>query len=138
MYSYSSSYGKIPRELATLLGNRDLVSIIKPDGGPRPTRPLETLRNLSGNLVLSKSIHNLRNTLFGNNFAVGIRGGIEMAVHAFRYLTDSIPNSSALILDFTSMFQEISRNGCLKAIRKHCHVAFPFLYIFYSRSADVE
>jgi hypothetical protein len=129
--------GKITIELASLLGNSDLVAITKPDGNPRPLGLLETLRNMSGNIVLSKVIRKLRATLFGKNFAVGVKGGIETAIHAFRTLTDEHPELTALVIDFSAMFQEISRNGCLRAIMEHCPEAFPFMYKFYSRSAKV-
>ena len=129
--------GDITLELRSLLGNSTLVAIPKSDGSPRPIALLETIRNIAGRLLLVKCIDKLRSKLFGVQFAVGIKGGVEIAIHAFRTLMSDHPEFASLLVDFQNMFNEISREGVLDTVRRHCPEAYPFIFAFYSRSADV-
>jgi hypothetical protein len=130
--------GTIPNELAALLGNSDLVAITKGDGSPRPIALLETIRNVAGNLLLSRCMPGLRTKFHGLQFAVGSKGGVEIAIHGFRTIITQETSWASLLVDFRNMFNEISRDGVLDAVRRHCPLAFPFIHRFYSRSANVS
>ena len=130
--------GDIPTDVARLLSHSRLIAIPKPDGSPRPIALLESVRNVAGNLLLSQLMPTLKKNFFGLQFAVGVNGGVECCIHAFRTVLMDNPNLAGLLIDFENMFNEISREGVLLAVHRQCPDAYPFIYSFYSKGAKIR
>jgi hypothetical protein len=80
----------------------------------------------------------LKKNFFGLQFAVGVNGGVECCIHAFRTVLMDNPNLAGLLIDFENMFNEISREGVLLAVHRQCLDAYPFIYSFYSKGAKIR
>ena len=131
--------GEVSDEIAALLGDSDMVALPKASGsGLRPIALLELIRNVAGNIAMKASTDTLREALFPLQMAVAVKGGIETVIHAVRGILSKMPEWVLLQIDFENMFNEISRDGVLKAVMRHCPQALPFVRVFYARRAWVS
>ena len=131
--------GAVSEEVAAIMGDSDLILLDKDEeGGIRPVALLEAIRTLAGRMVLAKELGNLRKALLPFQLAVGIKGGIEVCVHAVRGILEKLPDWVLMEVDFENMFNEISRNGLLRECKDYCPSALPYVRQFYARTANVS
>ena len=120
--------GKAPRLVAPWLCGAPITALHKKNGGVRPIAVCETIRRLVSR-VCCLSVHDNLPDLFlpHGQVGVGIKGGLEAAIHSFRHYLHSHkdnPDLCAIKLDMYNAFNKVARASFLRQLE--CH--FPELY----------
>ena len=106
--------GEFPSEIAPLLCGANLFAAIKKDGGHRPVAVGEIFRRLVSKCAAFKFTPDAVETLKPLQLGVGVRGGVEIAVHSVRAVIEdtSIPPEEkwTLQLDFQNAFNTMNRD----------------------------
>ena len=100
-----------------LLLRSRLLPVRKKDGGVRPVVIGETFVRLAA-LCALRSLPNglLQRTFAPRQFGIGLRNGVESAIHVVQSQLDHNPDHVALSLDIHNGFNSIERSELLKAL----------------------
>ena len=100
----------------------NLFAAKKKDGGHRPVAVGETLRRLVSKCAAFKFTPLVVDTLVPSQLGVGVRGGVEIALHSVRAILDdpAIDQDDKWVLqiDFKNAFNQISREAIFKEVRE--------------------
>lgn len=118
-----------------------LTALNKKNGGVRPIAVGETIRRLISKLCCS-FIHPFLPEMFlpEGQVGVGIRGGLEAAIHASRYYIQEHHQNTDLCLlkvDFTNAFNEVNREVFLDRVQEDLPELFGWTNWCYSRPANL-
>lgn len=130
---------QLPSECFDLIRGIDLIAVPKDDlGDVRPIALLELLRSLGGKIVASTDSKALGAALAqSGQLAVGIAGGVELAVHACRAIYERHPDVAMLDLDISNMFNACSRDGALLSLKRRSPRSYRFALAFYDKPATI-
>jgi hypothetical protein len=130
--------GGIPDHLKpTFFGGR-LIALSKKDGGIRPIVVGLTLRRLTSKLVNSYASDKLATSLAPIQLGVGVRGGVEAAVHAARIYVNHLDDDSLIVkLDFRNAFNTIRRDRILEAAASSLPEVYFYIYATYAASSHL-
>ena len=113
--------GKLPAGFAPFFCSANLFAARKKDGGHRPIAVGEVLRRLVSKCLAFDSAKKASEILSPLQVGVGVRGGVEAVIHAFRSTLDDnsiSPDSKWILqLDFSNAFNTISREAVLRETR---------------------
>ena len=113
--------GSFPSEIALFMCGANLFAALKKDGGHRPVAVGETLRRLVSKCAAFKYTPAAVEVLKPHQLGVGVRGGVEIAVHKVRAIIEdeSIPTAEkwVLQLDFQNAFNAMNRDHIFEEIR---------------------
>ena len=114
--------GKLPPSIAPFFCSANLFAARKKDGGHRPIAVGEVLRRLISKCLAFESAAKASEILSPLQVGVGVRGGVEAVIHAFRSTLEdeNVPSESKWVmqLDFNNAFNTISRNTVIKETRR--------------------
>ena len=115
--------GKAPRSIAPHFFGASLFAANKKDGGHRPIAVGEVLRRLVSKCLAFESASKAAELLAPLQVGVGVRNGIDAAVHAVRSLIEDqsvqANDKWVLQLDFANAFNTVDRNKVFEAVRSH-------------------
>ncbi len=135
--------GRAHPYFARWLCGAPLLALIKPnDNGFRPIAVGETLRRLASKLCCLIVKSKLPDVLipFGQ-VGVGIKGGLEAAIHMSRALLHefgSLDDHCLLKVDFKNAFNECDRATFLHSIREHLPELFGWSQYCYTTSSELR
>ena len=114
--------GSIPDEVAPFICGANLFAALKKDGGHRPVAVGDIYRRLTSKCAAFKFTPAAADILKPcHQLGVGVRGGVECAVHAVRAVLedDDVPGDQkwVLQLDFKNAFNTISRACIFEEVR---------------------
>ena len=113
------SQGRAPAFVASVLARAGLVALPKPNGGVRPIAVGEILRRLAGKYLMSLVREDAQSYFWPVQVGVAVPGGAEKAIHtvrAWRRRHWNSPHKVALKLDFSNVFNTVSRAVVLSAV----------------------
>lgn len=127
-----SSNHAVPCQVMPILFGANLTALKKKCGGLRPIAVGETLRRLVAKCV-SKAVFKKAEALLSPiQLGVGVRGGIEAAVHsACIGLSAASPDTVLAKLDFSNAFNTIRRDSVSCAVAHFLPELAPFLKLCY-------
>jgi len=131
--------GKVPSFIQPFFFGGRLIALNKKGGGIRPIVVGLTLRRLSSKLVNGSASEKLAPLLAPLQVGVGVRGGMEAAVHATRMYCDKISKSDRILtkLDFSNAFNSLRRDAILKASLDAIPEWYPFLHSAYAGTSHL-
>ena len=126
--------GSVPAGIRPLFFGGRLLALLKKDGGLRPIAVGLTLRRLAAKIVNKTATESLIPILAPIQLGVGVRGGMEAAVHAARLYVQDMPSSNCVLakLDFKNAFNTIRRDTMLEAVQRTLPEAYGFVHAAYS------
>ena len=114
--------GKLDRNISPWLSGAPITALYKKSGGVRPIAVGDVLRRLASRLCCYAMKSRLPATFLPyGQVGVGIRGGLEAAVHTIRSYIDANSDREELCcfkLDMQNAFNECNRNSFLERLRK--------------------
>ena len=116
--------GQAHPSIAPWLCGAPLMALYKKQGGVCPIAVREVLRRLTSRLCCSVVRENCRRPdvfLPSGQIGVGIRGGLEAAIHSLSTVIDSQgsnPDLCCLKVDFSNAFNECHRSSFLEQVQK--------------------
>lgn len=137
--------GTVPEEVRRILYGATLIALEKKDGGVRPVAVGELLRRCAAKLLCGVASTLAKNLLLPTGqVAVGVKGGIEAAVHLARRFAEKCRRQSnvnlqygILKIDLKNAFNEIHRSRIWTELEK-----FPILQRYfiaaYGRTTDLR
>ena len=133
------AHGKLPNDLAPLLGGANLIPLRKPDGGVRPIAVGETIRRLVGKVLMHvpKLMGEMR-ALAPIQCGVGVTNACESIGQGLQALIPSMPEDGdwvVLQIDVSNAFNTIDRTGVLKGTAERAPTMYPFLKSLYGQPA---
>jgi len=128
--------GLIPASVGPLFFGGRLLALLKKDGGIRPIAVGLTLRCAAAKIVSKAATSKLSPHLAPLQLVVGVKGGIEAAVHATRHYLQTLPSSNMAVvkLDFRNAFKTMRRDSILETVHNTLPETYAFIYSAYSSS----
>ena len=114
--------GKMPAQVAVLLGGARLIPVLKSVNAYRPIAIGETLRRLVGKVIVQIYGPILADDLAPEQFGVCRPGGMEAIIHDVNYWFKTLSQQNGcciLQLDFRNAFNTLSR-GHILSLLKDC------------------
>ena len=134
--------GRTDQRISPWLVGAPLTALKKPAGGLRPVAVGEVLRRLVSRLACSAVRHRLPDLLLPyGQVGVGIRGGLEAAVHSLRsFLEDHGGNEELCLLkiDMKNAFNECSRHAFLRRTRLAAPELFGWVHWCYHSPGELR
>ena len=134
--------GRADRHLAPWLVGAPLTGLLKPGGGLRPIAVGEVLRRLVSRLACTSARSRLPEIFLPyGQVGVGIRGGLEAAVHTLRSFVathGADQNLCCLKLDMRNAFNECSRSSLLHRTRKELPELFAWIQWCYATAGELR
>lgn len=125
--------GGIDHNVAQVFGAARLLALRKRGGGLRPIAVGETLRRLVGKCVCLTLRKQLEQHFFPSQLGVGIKGGVEMVVHAVESILDDPATCEAILaVDLSNAFNEMERKPILEELQQHFPELLPFVSSLYA------
>ena len=134
--------GKAPRLVAPWLCGAPITALHKKNGGVCPIAVCETIWRLVSR-ICCLSVHNNLPDLFlpYGQVGVGIKGGLEAAIHSFRHFLHyhkDDPNLCAVKLDMYNAFNEVQRASFLRRFERHFPGMYPWVRWFYQYPSNLR
>ena len=134
--------GKVPAEIQPIFCGASLFALSKKSGGIRPIAVGCTLRRLVAKVAVNVISCQAATTLSPHQLGVGVKHGIEAAVHATRcYLHNRVCNTDIAILklDFSNAFNSrpIHRDVILSAVHHYTPCLLKFVYSCYAEPSHL-
>ena len=131
------AHGTLPSETRDLFFASNLIALRKKDGGIRPIAIGNVFRRLASKIIAKKVIPLVSAEFKPIQLGVGVPGGCEAAVHAFRSLIESETTSSdknliAIKLDMRNAFNSIRRDHILEVCLRRTPSVYPLAYSAYA------
>ena len=134
--------GKLPTCTAPWLVGAPLTALRKKSGSFRPIAVGETLRRLASRLCCAAARPRLRDILLPyGQVGVGVKGGLEAAVHTTRSFISSYSaeeNFCCLKVDMTNAFNECSRQSFLHRLHKELPDLFSWTLWSYQCAGELR
>ena len=114
-------HGSLPEKIAKIIYGGKLIALRKKDGGIRPITVGHVIRRIVAKCANHSVINNISQTLLPRQLGVGVKGGLEAAVHTTRryFELNKDDNSKiAVKLDFKNAFNSVRRDTALAIIAK--------------------
>ena len=123
---------------AILFGGR-LIALRKKDGGVRPIAIGYTLRRLAAKCANFFAVNKVLSLLLPLQVGVGVPGGAEAAVHAFRRFVSNMPDGHVAVkIDFSNAFNTIRRDLILESILTEVPEIYRFVYAAYANPSQLK
>ena len=104
--------GLAPASLAPWITGAPLTPLRKRDNGVRPVAVGETLRRMTGSMLLARNKTAIRTLLLPHQLGVATSSGCEAIIHAARHFADTHGNDDRIAMlqvDLANAFNLISR-----------------------------
>jgi len=128
---------EIPEAIRPLFFGASLTALKKKDGGIRPVAVGGALRRLAAKCILHVIQPSLTRQFVPRQLGVGVKNGVEAAVHAARIWIEQAreDTSKALLkIDFSNAFNEVRRDIVLSEVK----IKFPEIFPFVCESLHYE
>ena len=129
----------VPNEVRPIFFGANLTALRKKCGGLRPIAVGETLRRLVAKCISKAVINKAKNILQPVQLGVGVRGGIEAAVHAAHICVSTSTSPIVMAkLDFTNAFNTIRRDSVSEAVATFMPEMSSFFRATYEESTVLK
>ena len=128
-------HGSLPEKIARILYGGKLIAMRKKDGGIRPITVGYVIRRIVAKCANQSIINSVSLGMLPRQLGVGVKGGLEAAVHTTRRFFESIQGDETKIavkLDFKNAFNSIRRDMMLKIVAKSAPGIYAFCKNVYS------
>lgn len=89
-------------------------------------------RRLASKCALSVVLERVKGLLHPQQLGVGVKGGVEAAIHSVRCLIEGLPDSwSFLKIDFKNAFNTLRRDSLLETVKLQCPDIFNYCHTAY-------
>ena len=134
--------GKAPHVVAPWLCGAPITALHKKKGGVRPIAVCETIRRLVSR-VCCLSVRDGLPDLFlpHGQVGVGVKGGLEAAIHSFRHYLHchkDNPDLCAIKLDMYNAFNEVDRASFLRQLENHFPGIYPWVRWCYQYPSNLQ
>ena len=127
--------GSLPVDIVRIIYGGKLIALRKKDGGIRPITVGYVIRRIVAKCANQSIINRGSLGLLPRQLGVGVKGGIEAAVHTTRRFFESIQEDETKIvvkLDFKNAFNSIRRDKMLSIVAKSAPCIYAFCKNVYS------
>jgi len=134
--------GRADHRTAPWLVGAPVIGLLKPEGGLRPIAVGEVLRRLVGRVSCAAARSRLPDLFLPyGQVGVGVRGGLEAAVHSLRSFITAHGHKEDLCclkLDMRNAFNECSRSAFLHRAREELPELFPWMQWCYCVAGELR
>ena len=134
--------GQASRLVAPWLCGAPITALHKKNGGVRPIAVCETIRRLVSCVCCLSVKDNLPDLFLPyGQVGVGIKGGLEAAIHSFRHFLHSHkdnPDLCAVKLDMYNAFNEVQRTSFLWQLERRFPGIYPWVKWCYQYPANLQ
>jgi len=109
---------RLPAVLLNQLSVSTLLPLVKPNGGIRPILIGDTLIRAIGKAVSYIEQPAISRVLNPLQLAVGVKGGVDIAVHGIRNFLDTNPDACVLSVDIKNAFGSLTRASIANALSR--------------------
>ena len=110
--------GAVPPDVTPHLCGARLIAANKKSGGLRPIAVGNILRRLTSKLFSKAVSDRMGNLLAPHQLGVGVRGGVEAAVHTIREAVSLNPDKWLIQLDLQNAFNSVNRSHVLSEVAR--------------------
>ena len=130
--------GAVPAVVSPHLCGARLIAAHKKSGGLRPIAVGNILRRLTSKLFSKAVAGRMENLLAPHQLGVGIRGGVEAAVHTVREAVASNPDKWLLQVDLENAFNRVDRSFVLAEVANLLPDCLPWAITCYGRASNLQ
>ena len=130
--------GAVPAVVSPHLCGARLIAANKKSGGLRPIAVGNILRRLTSKLFSRAVSERMENLLAPHQLGVGIRGGVEAAVHTVREAVASNPDKWLLQVDLENAFNCVDRSFVLAEVARHLPDCLAWAVTCYGSASNLQ
>ena len=128
----------VPEPIAAVLAIGRLVAVRKPNGGTRGLVVGDFLRRVVARTLAQKFAAHFQRACLPHQHALTTHAGSEALVHALQARTQLDPRLTLVSVDVTAVYDLISRQAMLQALRRtpEASAVLPFIRLWYARASS--
>ena len=133
--------GRLPAHIARIVYGGRLIALSKKQGGIRPITVGYVLRRIVAKCANHSVLESVSRGLLPRQFGVGVKGGIEAAVHVTRRFFELHADDENVVtvkIDFKNAFNSVRRDTMLAAVAKVAPGIYAFCKNVYANHTVIK